>query len=522
MADDVQMDPGAQVDPIAAPELSALDLWLGEGSPAEREALRRRIAEDPLQALDMAETVALLEGFRQVRTEPSSRLHCKMADVLRRAERRMGTRSPFAVSKGVAIAACAAAATIALLQYLQPFGPRPATAGVALVDLRLAPSSPSSSSSSSAPLAGDLEAGEKAAPEPVRLASERQWESTVEQMRRMLGMDGSSRLRDALEDGLRGVADPLERWLDPRNALAQLRVEHERRGDDRARSGAVARQGGMAGADARAQELADFVARELTTDLVGGAADLEARPVALAVRALLAAGALSPRRSGAIALGSDWLAERVPAAMGADLVTFLVPLLEVAAVTGAHVDLVARHGARLVDEVLQANDDTWGRRRPDLLAGRVASSTVADAGRLLVLLPGFGVDAERCGLVRELLLGHLRERRDQVGGDGPEVLAAMLFGCVDLLGEAERDEVEKQLKRWNVTRLAPDFVTVQQIAWGFEPGRLGWTRLQRDLRRLAVLGEPTDLGGKAAFCLCLTTSYAAWRGTSPARPAHGD
>jgi hypothetical protein len=231
--------------------------------------------------------------------------------------------------------------------------------------------------------------------------------------------------------------------------------------------------------------------------------------VALAMRALIAAGAVDDQRLAALELGGDWLAAQLPRATGPTLVTGLAPLVELAAVTGRYGELVAEHGRRLVDEVLRTDADNWGRWRPELLAGRVPAAVMADAARLLRWLPGVGVDAARCHLVRQLVLGRLRERRD-AGDDGPELLAAMLYGGADLLGAAERDEVERQLRRWTPLRLAPDYVTVHQLTWGFEPGRLGFTRLQRELRRLAVLPDPGAMGPRAAYCLCLATQYAAW------------
>ena len=123
----------------------------------------------------------------------------------------------------------------------------------------------------------------------------------------------------------------------------------------------------------------------------------------------------------------------------------------------------------------------------------------------------FGVDAPRCALVRNLVLGQLRDLRDQ-GQERPEVLAAMLYGLGDLLQEGERERVLHSLRRWKLTRLAPDFVTVQQLAWARRPGELGFTRLQGELRQLGVLAAPTSLLERAAFCLCLSTNFAGYVG----------
>jgi len=263
--------------------------------------------------------------------------------------------------------------------------------------------------------------------------------------------------------------------------------------------------------------LADGIARDLAAWLAPGRDDLSVADVSLAVRAIVAAGALAPRRASALALGGDWIAERIATGSDEERVAGLAALVEVAAVSGRHGDVVEAEGARLVDRVLVVDDVTWGRRRPVLISGRIPAAVLADAARVLGFLPAFGVDFERCHLVRRLVVGHLRERREHGAADGPEVLAAMLFGVVDLLRPEERDDVERELRRWNPARLAPDYVTVLQMAWGFAPGRLGSTGLQRQLRNLAVLAEPEGLGERAAFCLCLATNSAGWRGSPSVR-----
>ena len=42
------------------------------------------------------------------------------------------------------------------------------------------------------------------------------------------------------------------------------------------------------------------------------------------------------------------------------------------------------------------------------------------------------------------------------------------------------------------------------------PGSRGHTRIQRELRQLAVMPAPTALQDRAAFCLCLATNYAGF------------
>jgi hypothetical protein len=357
-------------------------------------------------------------------------------------------------------------------------------------------------------------------PRRVLDVAEAEWQQALEIMRNRLSMETSRRLEQAFEVALLPPADPLQRWLDPRNALASLRADHESRARPEVRRALLRLQGSMVAVDERVQQLADRIARDVVIQAVAGG-DERLETVALSVRALIAAGASDAERSEALAVGSDWLAARLPGYAGARLACALSPLVEVAAVSGKYDELVALHGRRLVDEVLRADADTWGRRRPELLSSMVPVAVLGDAMRLLRLLPGVGVDPARCHIVRELLLGRLRERCD-AGDDGPGLLAAMLYGGADLLTSTERDDVERELRRWTPLRLAPDFVTVQQLAWGVEPARVGFTRLQRELRRLAVLPDPKQLGPRAAFCLCLATGYAAWPGSGSWLAGAGD
>ena len=67
---------------------------------------------------------------------------------------------------------------------------------------------------------------------------------------------------------------------------------------------------------------------------------------------------------------------------------------------------------------------------------------------------------------------------------------------------------ERSAVDWKPARLAPDFATVQQLAWGQTPGSRGYTRLQGELRQLTVLPSPSKLHESAAFCLCLATNFA--------------
>jgi hypothetical protein len=499
-------------------ELTVVDLLLDEGAAPAQQALRSRIQDEPLLALEMAATVALFESFRQLQIEPSARLGCRLSDVVRRAERR--TAPPPAGHWLVKVSCVAAAAAIgfAVLWQWDPLGRRAGSRLAPVVRIDAAPAGVVGK-----PLdpvaAGD--APGRVVPEAADVA----WEDALQTMRDRLSLETAHRLEQAFEAALRPTSDPLQRWLEPRNALASLRADHELRAQPEVRRALLRLQGGLVAVDERVQELTARIAGELLAQCAdaatAGSDQATLQAVALGVRALIAAGAVSEQRSAALERGGDWLAARLPDCTDARLVVALAPLVELEAVGGRYGDLVVQHGRRLIDEVLRADADTWGRRRPELLGGTVPVSTLADASRLLSWLPGVGVDPARCHIVRQLLLGRLRERRD-AGDDGPGLLAAMLYGCADLMAPAERDEVERELRRWTPLRLAPDFVTVHQLAWGFEPGRLGFTRLQRELRRLAVLPDPGSLGPRAAFCLCLATGYAAWPGDATALSRSGD
>ncbi|MGB3970174.1 MAG: hypothetical protein WBO45_25795, partial [Planctomycetota bacterium] len=231
--------------------------------------------------------------------------------------------------------------------------------------------------------------------------------------------------------------------------------------------------------------------------------------VAMAVRAMIAAGPGDRLRAEALQAAGEWLVTGLPGCHGQVLVAALAALVEFAAVTGSHGDAVLAHSERLLAAALDPDEETWARRLPDLLGPHMPANSLGEAGRLLTRLPGFGADGRRCHLLRELLLGRLRERRG-AGENTPELVGALLYGSADLLADDERVALELQARRWKPIRLAPDFATVQQLVWSFEPGRSGFATMHRELRQLAVCSEPADLLARAALCLCLATDYAAF------------
>jgi hypothetical protein len=509
--------------------LGPVELLLGQGPADERAALRARSGEDPLLMLELADTVALFAQCRELRTEPSPAYALKLHALMNRAaRRRTPTPAPVPLGRGLLWAAAAAVVTFALLWTCDPLGRRahalPPRFGDALVQ----------QSAGQAPGAGDparAETAEQPAEsQPARHSDELAWEATLELMRQRLGLESSPHLREALEEGLQaqgqqGAGDRLSRWLDPRNALTLMRLDHELRASAELRREALRRQGGLPAVDERVQHLASAIAHELPAVMAGSwpanRADRADRvtAVALAVRALIAAGGADAERDRQRTAAARWLAAQAPDLHGAALVEALAALVEVAAVSGEHFDVVVQQGQRLVDAVLRPDDQIWERSLPVLLGSRLPAATAGDAARLLRRLPGFGLTSDRCSLVRQLLLGQLRSRRAG-GQDGPELLAALLFGCGDLLPDAERTEIELQLRRWKPVRLAPDYRTVQQVAWAVEPGQSGFTRLQGELRQLAVCPDPATLPSRAAFVLCLATNFAAY-GHDTARLAGG-
>ncbi|MCC7399587.1 MAG: hypothetical protein IT455_21165 [Planctomycetes bacterium] len=501
-----------------------MDLLLGQCQGSEAEALRRRIAEQPRLALEVAETVGLLEQFRTLQCEPGPRFASKLAEVVARARRSQLPRR-LRLLPNLLAAAAALVVTFAALMVWQPLGKAqdvvcaPVSLPVAhrahrLADDPRAETLPAGEALAEGPGRHDHEGGGEpgaAWANSMRPAGDARWLSNLDALRRRLDIEASPRLRDAFEHGLAAQADGLQRWLDPRNAMMLRRLDHELRASAELRRQVLARQGGLPAVDDRVQELADGLAAEVMAQLGDPWAEPQVEPVAGAVRAMLAAGP-TPMREHAVARAGSWLSERLPQLQGSALVLGLAALSELAATTDAHVELVTEHGRRLLDSLLTADADNWSRRRPELLGGSVAAGVVGEAARLLARLPGFGLDATQCDVARRLLIGQLRERRDR-GDDGPEVVAALLFGGAGLFEKDERGWNVLQLQRWEPVRLVPDYGTVQQIAWSVEPGQYGFTRLQRQLRQLALLPAPATMRDRASFCLCLATDYAAFAGT---------
>ena len=476
-------------DDVKLTDLQPIDLLLEEGSEDELRSMRRRVAEDPQAALEFAETVALIERMRGARTEPGPAYATKLNAVIRRAER---NQDPVPQRARWLLAAAAALLGFGVASWWD----RADGAGEPEIIAAL-PATAAALTSTPAPL-----------PVVVPTVTELAHRDAVEAMRRRFALESAPQLSEALMSAVAATRDPLDSWLDPTNALAVRRLDHELRRRPEIRRRALQSEGAMLAADQRVQRLAVDIATELTNG--GLTPNRPVSEVALVVRALIAAGVRPGVVERAYVAGSSWLGERLPELGDEDRVSALSALVECAAIEGRPMPDVVAAGEGLIDSVMLVDEDTWGRRRPHLLSDRIASRVLGDAGHTLAILPALGVSAGRCDFVRRLMLGELRERR-AAQGDGPDLLAAMLYGFGDLLSQRDRDAIVLQLRRWKPVRLAPDFTTVHQIAWGIEPGQSGFTRLQLELRQLVILPDPRRIEWRAGLCLCLASNYAAQR-----------
>ncbi|MBL8752112.1 MAG: hypothetical protein JNK15_02320 [Planctomycetes bacterium] len=462
--------------------LQAIDLLLGEGSAAEQRELRARNQSDPTAMFAMADTVALVEALRQVQVEPSARYAGLLADVVQRAAHRV---RPVRSFRGPLVALLAASVTFAVLWWFDPLHQAPAPGP-------------------DAPIAQG--GGKELAPGPVKATPPTLLDDTVERLRRRLAFE-SPHLQAAFDESLAGAPSSATQWLESRNALVELQQEHERNADPGVRQAALFDQGNLAAIDLRAQELA----RTIAARLVQSPERHRIAEHAAAVQALLAAGPGDADRRAAVDLGASWLASALPSLHGTDQVLALAALVEVAAVTGNHRELVAAEGQRFLLAMLEPDGDVWSRHLPEILGPKAAPAAIAEASRMLVRLPGLGGDEGRCHVVRKLMLGQLWDRKSR--GDGSaELSVAILFGSGDLLDQHKRTDLELLLRRWSAQSLVPDFVTVRQLLWAVPPGRLRFADLQRELRQLSTVAAPDDLQQLAAFCLCLATNYAAFPG----------
>ena len=462
---------GGMGDDGVAPTL--LDLALLQGRQRDLDMLRQRIADDPLEAIAFAETRNLLERMHGLSCEPSEGFAARMEGLVHAAQTRRGARPAVPMSAWVACAAAAAALFVAL-SWLDPLSLRgkpvePRRHVVTQRDVTPEPV-PYVARPIDATIAKAIEATQRMAKD-TPLASA------------MLRFE-----RDGAEDRLAG-------WLSPRNTVGFLRLDRELRATAGERMAALRDAELARGLQHRVERLAEEIAAK------AGSADAEsARAAALALRSLVAAG---PRYDDAAIAYVRSLEARIGALHGGDLAMALCALAEAAVSDlGVASEALREHGERWIASVLVVDDEVWSRRRPRMLLPSEPAAGLAAGGRFCRMAPELGIDSEKAKAVRLLLLGHLEERRNG-RIETPDVPTAMVYGFGDLLASNERAGLEKALRNWRPESLVPDYLSLQQFAASRGPEVLGFARWQLELRRVAALSAPADLGDRAALCLCL-------------------
>lgn len=463
-----------------------IDLVLGQASEVEATQLRQQVASDPLQALELADTVQMIERLRGAVTDPSPLFVCRMQDVLHQSGRRLARpwrREPPRPSplRQLAVVLAVAAAVLATLLLLDP-----------AERLRAPESTAQLLPNLTVPVPEPEESKPVVEPPLQRLADA------------AVGSPDQPMLR-ASEQALRAERhDALRSWLDPRNLLAVQRLDCELRASAEHRRLALHRRGWLPEVDDRVQALADALVAGLPFRLLDS--DTRVFDIAYLVRALLASGTAGPggRHAADCALAASWLERRLPQMRDGDLAVALLALAERAASTESRDDVVRQGIERLVADSLEPS--AWNGNRPELLTARTTTSSLAECGRLLAMAPGFGVDADRARALRALVEAHLQERRLQQPDD-PTVLAALAYGCSDLVRDGEA--IETKLRAWRPSELVGNLVTLMQLAWSREVGVHGWARFQLDMRRIGSQPTPADFLERSALLLCLATNYAA-------------
>jgi hypothetical protein len=462
---------GGMGDDGVAPTL--LDLALLQGRQRDLDALRQRIANDPFEAIAFAETRDFLERMQGLACEPSEGFQARMEGLVHAAQTRRGARPAVPMSAWVACAAAAAALFVAL-SWLDP------------LSLRGKPVEPRR----------HVVTQRDVTPEPVPYIArpiDATIAKTIEATQRMAKDTplASAMLRFERD----GANDRLAGWLSPRNAVGFLRLDRELRATAGERMAALRDAELARGLQHRVEQLADEIAAD------AGRADAEtARAAALALRSLVAAG---PRYDDAAIAYVRSLEARLGTLHGGDLAMALCALAEAAVSDlGVASDALQQHGERWIASVLVVDDEVWSRRRPRMLLPSEPAAGLAAGGRFCRMAPELGIDSEKAKAVRLLLLAHLEERRNS-RVETPDVPTAMVYGFGDLLASDERAGLEKALRNWRPESLVPDYLSLQQFAASRGPEVLGFARWQLELRRVAALSAPADLGDRGALCLCL-------------------
>lgn len=464
-------------------DLRVLDLLLGEGDQERRERLRRRVAEDPKMALELAETADLLEHFRSLTVQPTGRVE-RILSIRTRAHRisRSTARGRLPWWGRLLGVGAVAAATLAVLS-LDPLG--------------LAhPGAPQQTPQADWTPAIAAIVVQTVAVTPILLDPVYPV-LPVDEPRFKIAFDHIARLNRA------SAFDLSVNALNDRD-LARLQFRNRDSTEERRR--AILATGGNPDMDDRVQELANIVARRISDRIDGGDADV--LETSLDLRALLASG--SNMRLGShretVRRCADWLEAQLDDLNSSELASALSALTDLAVLEGGRLgEVVGKHTLRLADETVtkpEILDGEHRRLRPSLLSSAVPVASLADAGWLFRLAPAFGVPPDRAHRARQLVLAHIDERLQE--REQPSLLAAKLYGFGDMV---IRDELDRRLKMWQTSNL--DYVTIYHLAWSRFPVRPGWARFQQELRRLSARPTPEGAGDAGALLLCLAMNFAA-------------
>jgi hypothetical protein len=469
--------------------LQPIDLLLGEGSPAAQAAARQRIAEEPLAALELAETVELVERLREARTATSPLFAPRLQLVIATARRRQLLRRPRRHHRDIAWLALAAAVALVCLTLWDPAGRSARSRSLA---------------AGAAELPAARHGVRDAAGLPVRLLPDPgDVAAAVAFVANRLKAEGDARMLAALEHIVVQPAAEAN-WLQSGNQLAAMRADSDRRRSAELRRAALHELGSAEGVDDRIQDLAATIANGVMADLARGRLDVVS--AAFVARALIASGAAGDGGPCASSLSATvtWLREQLTDnALGdGERATAVAALAEVAASTGKGLELVREQTERLLRNTLEV--PAFSRRRPTLLLPHTPALHLGDAGRLLRLAPAFGIDADEACRLRVLLAARLEANR-ALNSDDPALLAAEVYGFADLL---DCESIDRKLRGWRTSDLVPDYLTILQVAWSRRVHSPGFSRLQMELRAL-VAATPQELRDRAALLLCLATNFAA-------------
>ncbi|MCC6669901.1 MAG: hypothetical protein IT458_02485 [Planctomycetes bacterium] len=447
--------------------------------------------------------------LRTLRTEPTGRVELVLRAELRRRglakERARGLRRWLLEC---AVVAAAAAATVAL--FAGVFAPRPllrieAAVASALPGASLLPGERAAAAST--PAAGFLLPAELSEELVRRVADVRathgvpdeatartrlyllreefEYRASAQQRQRLLRGTGSG---VGLHDRIQALAVDLAE-----QARSHLATVHARALVASGRAAACAALAGEP--EALAVACAD----------AGDEPALDVQDLAFAVRGLLAAGVSTRQAPHAEVLRDlrEALYSVAEGVTGGELGSVLAALadLSVAGEPGAERRLVL-HGARFVRDVLGPDAERAG----GILSMLTPAAELADAGRVLRILPALGIDPELAALARYAVLAHLESRSAAVEHRRPADLAALLYGFGDLVSREEHDQ---RLLLHAPRTLLPEYVAMHQLAWSRYPLRRGWGQFQAELRGLATLPTPPSLRDAGALLLTLTTTYAA-------------